>query len=70
MKKEELRISRSTVVRILHDAGIRSKKGVRRAKLHCSRPRKEAAGMLRQTDATSFPWLARGTGVRRAARLH
>lgn len=67
-EREGIGISRSSVVRILKDEGIRSKKSVRRRpKLHRSRPRKEAAGMLWQTDATSFEWFGRGNG---RATLH
>ena len=67
-EREGIGISRSSVVRILKDEGIRSKKSVRRRpKLHRSRPRKVAAGMLWQTDATSFEWFGRGNG---RATLH
>lgn len=67
-EREGIGISRSSVVRTLKDEGIRSKKGVRRrAKLYRSRPRKVAAGMLWQTDATSFEWFGRGNG---RAALH
>lgn len=67
-EREGIKLSRASVVRILKDEGIRSKKGVRRRpKLHRSRPRKEAAGMLWQTDATSFEWFGRENG---RAALH
>ncbi|WOL41079.1 ISNCY family transposase [Pyramidobacter sp. YE332] len=67
-EREGIGISRSSVVRILKDEGIRSKKSARRRpKLHRSRPQKVAAGMLWQTDATSFEWFGRGNG---RATLH
>ena len=48
--------------------GFKSKKSVRRrAKLHRARPRKEAAGMLWQTDASKFEWFGKGKGY---ATLH
>ena len=60
---EGVKISRASVVRILTAAGIKSKKHTRRrAKLHRGRPRKEAAGMLWQTDATPFEWFGKGNG--------
>ena len=65
---EGIDISRSSVVRILTAEGFRSKKSVRRrAKLHRARPRKEAAGMLWQTDASKFEWFGKGKGY---ATLH
>ena len=65
---EGIDISRSSVVRILSAEGFRSKKSVRRrAKLHRARPRKEAAGMLWQTDASKFEWFGKGKGY---ATLH
>ena len=60
---EGVKISRASVARILTAAGIKSKKHTkRRAKLHRGRPRKEAAGMLWQTDATPFEWFGKGNG--------
>ena len=65
---EGIDISRSSVVRILTAEGFRSKKSVRRrAKLHRARSRKEAAGMLWQTDASKFEWFGKGKGY---ATLH
>ena len=65
---EGIDISRSSVVRILTAEGFKSKKSVkRRAKLHRARPRKEAAGMLWQTDASKFEWFGKGKGY---ATLH
>ena len=62
-EEEGVSISRASVARILSGAGIRSKKHIkRRHKLHRGRPRKEAAGMLWQTDATSFEWFGEGNG--------
>ena len=61
--KEGVKISRASVARILTAAGIVSKKHIRRrAKLHRGRPRREAAGMLWQTDATPFEWFGKGNG--------
>ena len=60
---EGVKISRASVARILTAAGIGSKKHTRRrAKLHRGRPRKEAPGMLWQTDATPFEWFGKGNG--------
>ena len=57
---EGIDISRSSVARILTAEGFKSKKSVRRrAKLHRPRPRKEAAGMLWQTDASMFEWFGK-----------
>ena len=69
-EKAEIRVSRSTFVRIPHDEGIRSKKGARRqTKLHRSRPRKVAAGILwRLTLRLSAVW--QGVRACNAARLY
>lgn len=65
---EGIDLSRSSVVRILTAEGFTSKKSVRRkAKLHRPRPRKQAAGMLWQTDASRFEWFGKGKGY---AALH
>ena len=65
---EGIKISRSSVSRILKSKGITSKRAVKhRRKLHRSRPRKKAAGMLWQTDATTFEWFGTGNGY---ATLH
>ena len=62
-EEEGVYISRASVMRILTGAGIQSKKHIRRRpKLHRGRPRKEAARMLWQTDATSFEWFGKGNG--------
>ena len=67
-EKEGLRISRNSVARILNEGGIRSKKSVkRRGKLHQSRPRRTAPGMLWQTDATEHEWFGKDNGY---ATLH
>ena len=67
-EKEGVRISRNSVTRILNEGGIRSKKSVkRRGKLHRSRPRRTAPGMLWQTDATEHEWFGKGNGY---ATLH
>lgn len=67
-EKEGISVSRASVARILAAAGIVSKKHVRRRpKLHRGRPRKVAAGMLWQTDATKFEWFGKGNGY---ATLH
>ena len=62
-EKEDISISRASVARILAAAGVVSKKHVkRRPKLHRGRPRKAAAGMLWQTDATKYEWFGKGNG--------
>ena len=67
-EKEGLRISRNSAARILNEGGIRSKKSVkRRGKLHRSRPRRTAPGMLWQTDATEHEWFGEDNGY---ATLH
>lgn len=67
-EREGMDISRPSVSRILSSVGIKSKRSVkRRGKLHRSRPRRAAAGMLWQTDATTFEWFGVGKGY---ATLH
>lgn len=67
-EQENITISRSSVSRILRSQGIKSKQSIkRREKLHRSRSRKKAAGMLWQTDATTFEWFGKGNGY---AALH
>lgn len=62
-EKEEVRISRNSVARILNAGGVRSKKSVRRrGKLHQSRLRRTAPGMLWQTDATEHEWFGKDNG--------
>jgi len=59
--REGMKISRASAAGILKAAGIKSRKNSRRrAKLHRGRPRKEPAGMLRQTDATPFERFGKG----------
>lgn len=56
-EEEGLEVSRSSVVRILKGAGIKSKKSIKRKpRLHRGRKRRAAAGELWQTDATTFQW--------------
>lgn len=54
---ETLTISASSVRRILLAEGIKQAKPRRRSKAHQPRERRAQAGMLWQTDATSFAWL-------------
>lgn len=56
-EKEGIRLSRSSIDRILREAGLRSKKGIKRKRIaHHARPRLENPGALWQGDATSFRW--------------
>jgi transposase len=54
---ESLRISPSSIRRILLAKGIKQTKQRRRSKAHQPRERKPQAGMLWQIDATPFAWL-------------
>jgi transposase len=54
---ENIRLSVSSVRRILIQSGLRSARVRRRAKIHRPRPRKPQAGMLWQIDASSYAWL-------------
>jgi transposase len=54
---EGLVTSRSSIQRLLTEAGIKSPKKHRKRKLHHRRKRKEKAGLLVQIDASPFPWL-------------
>ena len=57
LQRYMLEISYATVYRLLSDAGIKSPKSRRRKKkLHPSRPRKPALGMMLQADGTPFEW--------------
>ena len=62
-EEEGLKVSRSSVERVLKAGGIASKKSVKRkARLHRARPRRASAGELWQTDATTFEWFGKGKG--------
>ncbi|MFC3342399.1 ISNCY family transposase [Paenibacillus abyssi] len=54
---EAIRLSASSVRRILLGKGIKQAKQRRRSKAHQPRSRKAQAGMLWQIDATPFAWL-------------
>lgn len=54
---ESLRLSHSSVRRILLSKGIKQAKQRRRSKAHQPRERKPQAGMLWQIDATPYAWL-------------
>src|SRR5690606_12195560 len=54
---ENIRLSVSSVRRILIQGGLRPARVRRRTKIHRSRPRKPQAGMLWQIDASPFAWL-------------
>ena len=57
LKRYGLQISYTTLYRLLTGAGSKSPKSRRRKKkLHPSRPRKAALGMMLQADATPFEW--------------
>jgi transposase len=65
---ELIMVSRPTVSRILRASGIKSKKSVKhRHRVHQLRQRKEAAGMMWQTDASRHLWFGRDYGY---ATLH
>jgi transposase len=60
---EGIRLSPSSVGRILKSAGKKSKKSVkRRPQKHRRKARRSQAGMLWQTDATPYEWLGEETG--------
>jgi transposase len=60
---EKIRLSPSSVGRILKSSGKESKRHRRRrAKKHQPRERRAQAGMLWQTDATPYEWLGKGFG--------
>jgi transposase len=54
---EKIMVSRSTVWRILHDAGMRSPQRHRRPKHRSRRERRPRAGMLLQLDGSDHDWL-------------
>lgn len=56
-QREGIRVSPSTVSRILQQAGITPVRQRRRPKAHRPRKRKPQAGWLWQTDASSHAWL-------------
>ena len=60
---EKIMVSRPTVWRILHDAGIRSPQRHRRPKHRSRRERRPRAGMLLQIDGSDHDWLE-GRGPR------
>ena len=65
---EGIVISRPSVSRMLKASGIRSKKSVKhRRRVHQLRQRKEAAGMMWQTDASRHLWFGKEYGY---ATLH
>lgn len=55
-EREGIGVSRSTVRRILRQAGVAPVKPRRRPKAHRPRPRKPQPGLLWQIDASPFPW--------------
>ncbi len=54
---ENIRLSVSSVRRILIQGGLRPARVRRRSKVHRPRPRKPQAGMLWQIDASPYAWL-------------
>ena len=54
---ENIRLSVSSVRRILLQGGLRPARVRRRTKIHRPRPRKPQAGMLWQIDASPYAWL-------------
>lgn len=54
---ENIRLSVSSVRRILLEGGLRPARVRRRTKIHRPRPRKPQAGMLWQIDASPYAWL-------------
>ena len=59
-ERENIKISYSALYSILRSSGINSKKAHKARKTHHRRKRKEAEGMLVQTDGTPFDWFATG----------
>lgn len=55
-ERENINISYSALYSILHSNGINSKKAHKPRKTHRRRKRKDAEGMLVQTDGTPFDW--------------
>lgn len=61
MEKElELKISRSTLSRLLHKEAVYSPRKHRPQKIHRSRPRRAHMGELVQLDASMFDWFSDG----------
>lgn len=54
---EQLKVSNSSIRRILLEHGVKQAKQRRRGKAHQPRKRKPQAGMLWQIDATPYAWL-------------
>lgn len=59
-ERENIKISYSALYNMLKEAGIKSKKSHRDKKTHRRRKRKEAFGMLVQTDGTPYDWFGIG----------
>ena len=59
-ERENINISYSALYNILRNAGIKSPKKHRKAKLHHRRKRKECEGMMLQADGTPFDWFETG----------
>ncbi len=59
-ERENIDISYSALYNILRNAGIKSPKKHRKAKLHHRRKRKESEGMMLQADGTPFDWFGNG----------
>lgn len=59
-ERENIDISYSALYKILRQAGIKSPKKHRKAKLHHRRKRKSAEGMMLQADGTPFDWFENG----------
>jgi transposase len=63
-EREKIKLSLSSVGRILKSAGKESKKALkRRPKKHRPRERRAQEGMLWQTDATPYAWLGKEIGT-------
>ena len=59
-ERENIDISYSALYKILKNAGIKSPKKHRKAKLHHRRKRKASEGMMLQADGTPFDWFENG----------
>ena len=59
-ERENIDISYSSLYKILKNAGIKSPKKHRKAKLHHTRKRKACEGMMLQADGTPFDWFENG----------
>ena len=60
IERENIDISYSALYNILRNAGIKSPKKHRKAKLHHRRKRKECEGMMLQADGTPYDWFNTG----------